>query len=689
MFSYGFGDELIDLEKIRRKFVEQEKPGFYEKICKLSHKILPLKAPKFLAEKLKKPIYMTEMCVSPDEVFSLTLLSFVLSFALLLPLAAVDLGTFLIFLIFPPFIAYNALTYPRFRSEVIRIKAGNETVSIILYMVTYLSLNPVYDKAVQFAAAHSHGPIGNDLKKIIWHTELGNFSSIKEGLAYYSEKWNLWNEEFVNALLLLQMIEVQSSQEKRNEIMEFAVEKIIKSSYRKTEEYAFALKIPSLLLLLGGITLPLMALVMFPVISIFLTQTIKPLYIAIGYIVILPFFMWWFLYRILSKRPSTFSTTEKIEKVEPRKYLEIKGLRIPIIPLAVLAGVVIALPGISYYLDLYSYYNFIFTHYPEEKAQEEWHKFCLSRYSPRHILGDVFQAIFLVWGIGAGIAIATYLRSKEPYKQDQYIRELESEFISGIYELQSALRQNIPVETAILKVLEDYKRLHKENSPIAQFFADIYRNLTSPTALSIKEALFGKTGVLAKIPSSLVKNVMSIISSAFPRGPMITSRITKNVSAFLSRLDEIEHLIKKLMEDIVSNLKMQGEFIAPVITGIVGSSAVVIIMFLQKIAETLSAIERMYNMGSVAAKTSNTLKIIGIDFKRVMPPTLMELITGIYLIEIIVIVSMFVTGISRGFNEVYRDYLIYRMLTVGLSIFSVVFFGGIIAFQPIAERIGV
>lgn len=683
------GSELIERYQLKEMFSRQQKLSFYEKLCKFSHRIIKLRAPKFLREKLSKSIYMIEMQVTPDEVFSLTIFSFILSFLVLLPLAIVDVGTFLIFLIFPPFIAYNALTYPIFKADVIRIKAGNETVSIILNMVTYLSFNPVYEKAVQFSAAHSHGPIGNDFKKIIWGVELGIFPSVKDGIARYSEKWNLWNEDFVNALLILQMIEVEPSQEKRNEIMETAVEEIIKSSYKKTEEYAFGLKIPSLILLLLGITLPLMGLVMFPIISIFLTQTVNPFYIAIGYTIILPFFLWWFLYRILSRRPSTFSVTEKIERVEPKKYVEIKGIRIPIIPLAIVVGIVIATPGLMYFIRLHSIHSYIFSNYPPKEAQEKWAEFCLVSYSPQHILLETFQAMFIIWGVGIGIGLATYLRSNEPYRLDEHVRKLESEFVSGLYELQGAMRQNVPVESAILKVIDNYRRLHRENTPIARFFIDIYNTLTSPGVVSIKEALFGEMGVLAKIPSSLVKNVMTVISSAFSHGPKITSTITRNVSKFLSRLEEIEHLIKKLMEDIVSNLRMQGEFIGPIITGIVGSSAVVIIMFLQKIAEILSNIEKLYNLGNVATTTSVTLEVIGVDLRRILPPTIMEIIAGMYLVEIIVIVGMFIAGISRGFSEVYRDYIIFKLMIMGLLVFTFVFFGGIIAFLPVASQLGV
>jgi len=672
-------------------FVEEEQLRLtrFESFCKKAHRILKLRCPKFLRKRLKDPIYLSGIKVTEDEVFSFTILAFLASLAIFIPISLVDFPSSIIFMIFPPFVAYNVFTYPIFYSDVIRIRAGNETVSIILYMVTYLSLNPVYEKAIQFAASRCHGPLGNDLKKVVWDVQSGKYTNIKDALAVYSRKWTLWNEEFVNCLIMLQLIEVQATESGRNEILMNVTSRIMNSTYLKMEKYAFDLKMPSMLLLLFGITLPLMGLVMFPMVSIFLTKSVNPLYIAIGYTVILPFFLWWFLYRMVSKRPATYSHSEKLEEVEPSKYIVIKKLRLRllIIPTGILLGFLVMIPGLMYYLDLYSNYHYIFSTNPPNEAQKIWEDYCLERYEPEYIVRDTTKAMFVIWGLAIPIIFSTYFRSEKPYKLDQFIRKLEKDFIDGMFELQSALRQNVPVETAVGKVLEHYRRLRKENTPIAIFFRDLYDKMVR-FGVAIKQALFGKDGLLKKLPSSMIRNIMGIVTSALYKGPLIAASVTRNVVSYLKRLSEIEHIIKKTMNEIITNLKMQGEFIGPFIAAIVASSAVIIIQLLQAVAKALKEIEEMYNFGThIGEGMHNTLVMI--NLKKVMPPTIMELIAGVYLIEVVVITAVFIAGIQRGFSKVYRDHLIARLLAIAIVLFTIVFFMGVLLFQPVVKQIGV
>lgn len=671
------------------RFVEEEKAriSFYERLCKVSRRILPLSCPRFIKKRIEDPIYLSGLKASEDEVFSLFVMSSIISLLIFLPLSLLDFPSTSFLLIFPPFIVFNVLSYPHFYSEVVRIRAGNEMVSIILYMVTYLSFSPVYEKAVQFTASRCHGPMGNDFKRLMYDLHVGRFTNIKQAMASYSRKWTLWNEDFINSLILLQLIELQPSKARVDEILKASTEKIMTSCYSKMEDYAFGLKMPSTLLMLFGIMLPLMGLVMFPLTSIFLTESINPFYIGIGYTVILPLFLWWFLYRMISKRPATYSHSEKLEEVSPEKYIEIKKLRmkIPIIPIAFLLGFMITIPGLFYYLELYSYHSFIFSHYTLGQALNKWQEYCLSRYAPSEMIRDTFRAMFVMWGVAFAIIFSTYFRSKKPYELDLFIRKLEKDFQDGLFELQSALYQNIPVETAVLKVINQYRRLNKSESPIAIFFTNLHERLVR-SAVSIKEALFGKGGLVSQLPSSLIKNIMGIVVSALDKGPLIASDVTRNIVSYLTRLEEIEHMIKNSMNEILSNLIMQAKFIAPFMAGIVASSSVVIIQLLQAVAMALGSVEKLYNLGTnVGGSMYNTLDIL--NLKRVMPPTLMELIAGIYLVECVIITAIFVTGISRGFNKVYRDYLISRFLMAAVFLFTIVFFIMIFSFQPVISHI--
>ncbi len=677
-----------------KKFKEEEKELFklniFEKLCKFSYKYLKTKAPKSIKNKLDNPIYMSSLKVNPNEIFSLLISSFSASFLLLLPLLFIlEFPTnILLILGFPAFIAYNILTYPLLYSDMIRIKAGNETVDIILYMIIYLSLNPVFEKAVQFAAINCYGPLGKDFKKIMWDIEIGNYTTVKEAIGVYSKKWTIWNDEFVTSLITLQMIGITSSQERRREILEESLNRTLSSTYKKMKEYARNLKTPSTMLLSFGIMLPLMGLIMFPLVSIFLTQSVNPLYLGVGYVIVLPAFLWWYLNRLITKRPSAFSHSEKSGGVKPNEYIDLPKLKlkIPIKLTAILIGLIITLPGIIYFIGLYSDYSYYHTMYPPDEIKEEWKNYCLNRYGADVILGDIFQVMFVIWGIAVAVIFYCYFRSRNKYELEELIRKTEEDFEVGLFELQSALMQNVPIEVAVSNVLDKYERMSKKSAPMYVFFDKIYTSITQ-LSMTFKQALFDKkTGVLREFPSLLIKNIMKIISSALSKGPIIISNAARNIVNYLKRTREIENTIKDLLEDTISNLKTQTTFIAPLISGIVASVGILLVQLLQSISVALTKVEKMYSFGTNVGESSlSTLSLIKLE--EVMPPTILELIVGIYLIECIIIMCIFLVGIQHGFDEVSRDYTIARNLTIAVVFFSIIFFIMVLIFQPIIVKV--
>jgi len=676
--------EFLPSSEYFQKFVEKEKGtlSFYETLCKKTP--LKLSCPKNLRKSLDQAIWLSGLKITADEAYSLSIFSFLVSLLIFLPPSLIDLPSSLIFLVFPVLILIHFLTYPRFYAEVVRIRAANEAASIILYMVSYLSLNPVYDAAIVYAASKCHGPLGNDMKKAVWSLFSGKYTNMKEALSAFSKKWLLWNEEFVNALTMMQLIEIVPSEERRSEILQASTERLLKGNYRKMENYAENLRTPSLLLLFFGILLPLMGLVAFPLISIFLAGAIKPLYIAFGYTVLLPIILFWMLYRILSKRPGGYSHTEKIEEVKPNKYIKFGNLQLPIVPLAILFGVIIMLPGLLHYAELFSYYYYISTNYSGAKAEQLWREYSLSSFSQEHILIDTFHAMFVIWGLAFIIIFSYFFRSSKPFQFDQCIRKLENDFEYGLFELHSALQQNVPIEIALDKVKKQYERINKTDSPIYRFFSQMYEKLVKE-ARSLESILFGEKGLLHEIPSSMIKNVMSIVTSAISKSATIASYVTKNISYYLGRLSEIEDLIRKTTIEITSNLEMQGKLIAPFMAAIVASSAVIIIQLLQGVAYVLKSFQQLQGGMAIGETFSDIFELLKIQ--EVMPPTLMEVIVGIYFIESVLIICYFYVGIARGFNKVHREYLTYKWMLTGIILFSLIFFGVIWAFQPIYNQI--
>jgi len=691
----------------------EERLSLFEKFCKFSYKIIKLKAPKSFVKLYEKPLFLTEMKVNADEIVSASVFSLIVGLLIFSPLIAMDFPVSIIFIFYPLFAFFNILYYPIFYSEILRIRAGNETVTIISYMVNYLSTSPVLENAVEFAASHCHGPIGNDMKKLLWKLRSGYFQTIKQGISYYSKKWTLWNEEFVNSLIMLEMVELQPSQEKRQELLSLALERMRKNVITSTETYAAEMKMPSTLLLMFGIILPLMILIVFPLVSIFLVPKLEEgkyttpfyfgFYLFVGLDLILPIILFRILINILSKRPATYSHSEKIEEVKPEKYVKFFNYKLPILPVAILIGFLISIPGILHYWNIVDYYNTIVNKYPKKEAERLWEEYTSKAYSEcpifpiQEFLGrilsqqpciiyDIFVAFSVIYGIAIPIIFLTYYRSYKAYQLDNFVRKLEREFGGALFECYNLLYRNVPLEKVIIEVTKEYERVKKTDSPIYIFFREIYSSIVSGMG-GIRKVLFGKEGIIYKLPSSLLKNVMEILVSSVERGARVAAQTIKSISLHIQKLHEIEDNLIISLKDISTQLSFQTNFMAPLIAAIVTGASVVLIQLLAGIGDALESVERLYGTATTIGKSWKET-ILLVDFKKLMPPTFMQLIAGIYLIEIVIIMAIFYTGIVRGFSSVYRDYMIFKFLSFSIILFTILTMMTVIIFQPIIGKIG-
>ncbi len=661
------------------KAPEKPKRSFFEKACKFAGKTLNIKAPEGIREKLNKSILMLDLDITPDSVVSLTVLTFVVSIITIIPLFFLVKG-FNIFLPFLPLIGtYFIYTYPSYLATVTKIRASDETVKVILYMVIYLRFNPQLEGAMSFAAEHCHGPIGKDLKELVWGMEGGQYLNLKEALSTKMEKWLIWDKEFVESMnLLLSMTRIGSG-DVRNKTLNKALSYILTSTYEKMKEYSRNLRSPITLIHSMGITFPLMGLVMFPMISIFLHDQLNPFYLGIGYIVILPSILYFYLKRTISKRPGAFSSPDISDHPDlpPKGKFELnlpnKKILIPVLFVSILVVIYSSIPGIIHFINLGSSY-FGFKKNPMTFT-ENWRNYLSAQYKPDNLFRLTFYCLSIVWGIGFGIVVYTLGSSVQRLKIRDQIKEIEDEFQVALFNLADVLSSGIPVETALEEVSKKYKQSKMTSSPMYSFFVDMLRNMKN-MGMTFERAVFDrKYGAIVRFPSKLVQDIMKIIVSASRKSSLILSVATRSISDFLSKTKNIESMLKQMLEEISSALKLQAQFIAPFICAIVATMATFIIELLQMIAEFLVSIEETFNMGGTfihSGTTQFSQSLSMVNLEKVMPPTIFQLIIGIYMIEIVVILSYFLNGIRNGFDETTRNVMIGKTLVTSLILYSVI-----------------
>lgn len=689
-----FGNHVVSSEFKQYQQSELEEPdSFYEraairlgKIRKFPLDNIPLLESRM--EDMRKHMRISRMECDTDEIGALMIIPILAASLLLLPLSLLISWPNSLFIWgLPAFWVYWVISYPGFRSTVTKIKSADESLRIILYMAMHLDMTPSLEGAVTTASTHTEGPISNDLKKIMWDTQTRQYMNVKEGIADYMQLWREWSREFVKSFEYL-LDSLKRTGDGRERMIKKGQETIIQSTKDKMDNYARQLSSPVRVIQLAGIVLPLMGLIMFPLISVFLNQGDTSIggitgYMAFGYLFILPAFLYFLVKRLISKRPGAYShpSLNNVENLPPKNKLRINlrgtNYLIPLIPLGILAGFVVMIPGILYFTDLFSImisYETGINTGGGAIASEQWSAFIEQQYEVENLITNVIQAMTIIWGVALGIIIIFYGRSYKRLAIRRKIEEIEDGIEVGMTAMENALSKGMPVERAVYEVVDEFEKIGEGGHPLREFFSHILNRIEG-SGTPFERAIFDPDeGAIQYYPSNMLRNVMKTVVNSQKQGTRRMAKNIRTVNEYIKNQKRVETLIEQLLSDTVGQMKMQARFIAPIITGAAASMSILIVEMLFAISQQLQAIESQIGLGSNASGgLTNQIGLIS-QLDSALPPTVMLLIVGIYLLEVSVILAYFTNGIENGFDEINRDIEIGRTMVYGVVIFTIIVF---------------
>jgi hypothetical protein len=669
--------KLVEVDKIDKRlskeyinFLLEEKKAreartWYEKLCRLAE-IIGIEPPKSLREKLEKDIAFSALNVTPKGVFSASILVFLLFFLLSLAITTItsSFSALILLLILPIAAFYYIYTYPAFNAHVLKVQTGDEAIKIILYMVIYLKLNPTFEGAIIYASRHTKGPLSDDIKKALWDLQTGKYRTIEEALAAYIPKWVIWNEDFVRALSLLYGVLIEPTEEGRENILKKSLNFLLTNTHQKMKTYVENITGSITILHIMGILLPVMGLIMFPLISMFLQDTVNPFMMAVGYIIVLPILLYFFIVRILLKRPSAFMVPDVSKHPDlPERgkfylYLGKNKFAVPILPIVLVVGLLISYYGLNHFVGLYSELRQASPDLKEDLLKKE----------ASISIENVASSLSITLGIGVPVYLYFYLNSFQKIKIRNDIKNIEAEFQIGLFSLGNYLSEGYPIEKSIEKSLDEYEKLGMSKRPMYAFFQRILKNIQN-AGMTFKRAVFDKAlGVITFFPSVLIEEIMNVLSSASEKSSVVLGKVAKTIGEYLENLNSIEAKIRELLEDVRSGLRMQGSFVIPLVCAIVAALGIFILNTLVIISCEIRKIEQAFGF-SLFEGGDLINNLIG-SFSRVMPMTILQIIVGVYTVEIVIIVSILLNGIENGFDPVSRDYLIAETLSKALIIYT-------------------
>ena len=665
-----FKSEVSTISRSFKEYKQEEADekiagSFFEKMCAISEKMFKIDLDKKSKDAIDIAIDFTALKITPEGVagFSVMALLFFLGVGIITlflpPVIAPNLIKILMFAM-GPICALYIFKYPQSLATSVRIKSSGELVMVVLYMIVYMKTTPNLEGAVRFAAQSATGKVGRDLKGILWRLENGEIQTVDEGLMEYVVQWKNYNREFMDSIEFIRASMRETNPVRRENMLDKSVSIILEGTNEKMKHYSRDLQMPIMVIHGLGILLPIMGMIIFPLASIFLGDSIPYLvtYLIFGYDLLIPLVVYVVMKNILDRRPSTKTVVDISNHPDamPINKMRIGKTIVPVWPFAVVSGGIIVLIGIL----------MLITFYGVDTAT--------LKFPASLIASNLFHSLIIIIGIAVGLIVYFWGTSFQKIKIIKDIQKIEEQFESALFALGNRLASGMPLELSLAKAHEDTKDLE-----ISGLLRVTVKNM-SQLNMTFHQALFDKQyGALFYYPSKLIRTIMQSISEAVDKGTKATSMTMLIISEYLRNIRTTQEKIDDILSETSSSMKFQAFVLVPMISGVVVSTSQIIMTMMFNIDAKMKALD--------AASMAGGMNPMGmmIDLESATQPWILQLLVGIYVIEILILLSMFVIKITDGDDKIKQNDLIWHVIIIGIIMYVIVLamvsliFGGLIS----------
>ncbi len=614
------------------KEIRTEPRTFYEKATTFFGKTLNIEPDASAKAKLDNDIRTSWLNTTPAGVMSLTIfilfISFLVTFGgIFFKLIDPFFGVFL--LMFGLGITYLTYNYPSSRARALQIKMNADMVLAILYMVIYMRNSPNLEGAVRFSSGNLVGPLSWDLKKLLWDVEVGAYQSMDMAVVSYITKWKDKNQEFSEALHLLRNA-VSEGEIRREAVLNESIDVILNGTKERMKHYAQNLRMPVMLVHAMGVLLPLMGLVMLPVTVIFMPKIVKITSVFVGYNILLPAFLLWYMNKILETKPPTFSQPDisQVKGLPPLGKFSMGRANVPIWPIAALVAVPLMVGG------------FLGISVPDVEL-------------------SVYYSLLLIVGLGLATTVYCFLDSFQKIKVRNDIERIENEFAEALFQLGNQIAGGTPLELAVDRATENLKGMK-----ISEFFYSISLNMKK-LGMTFEEALFDKEyGAIWHYPSTMIRSVMKTVIESAEKSVRLASLSMLTISRYLKGVHVVKEEITEILGETTTSMRFLGFFLAPLVAGVTLTMAVVMIQIMTSLSTATAKLS-----ATATGLPTQGVPFLGLGQADPISPVAFQLVVGLYMIEIIMLLSFFVNKIEYGEDEIGLRSTLFKMMVVGVFMY--------------------
>ncbi|MFB6241972.1 MAG: hypothetical protein ABEJ36_04170 [Candidatus Nanosalina sp.] len=673
-------------KEYKREEVRESRKNRYTKLCHKMSSILSLEADDSIQEKLNPSLNLLQWDLTPGQVLSgavgvgvFSILGWAFLFMLNMLLGTIiPTSLMLISIVGPIGAAVYTFYKPIFEAQNKVIAASGEMILAILYMVVYMRSSPNLEGAVRFAALNLDGPVSRDLKGVLWDLEIGKYNRIDESLENYTENWKDFNEDFLESLNLIQAAMNESNDERRDTMLQDAIDNILEGTKEKMKHYAQGLKTPVMVINAMGAMLPVLGMIMLPLISVFMGGAITPVHLFIVFNIMLPGFLWVFMQRVLSSRPPTVSSQPvDTETMPPRgKYkLDFAGTTylVPTWPVGAAIFGVVSLWGFLGYL-LYPHF------YPVQNVNPANVPAIFVSGESLNPLVMLTRSVSIILGLGLGIGTSKYLGSIARRNAEQRIEKMESQFPEALFELGNKVSGGTPIEISLKEAAQATSDLE-----ISDLFDEAYQNIEE-MGMTFEQAIFDEEyGALKEYPSQMIDTVMTAILKSSQKGTKMAAETMMTISRYLKDVHDTEETLNDLMEESTTTIQLLAYMLSPVISGVAVGMSQTIITAMFSLSKSIKMPEAAGGgpTGSSLGTTGFGGMLKGLD--DAIPPELLQFVVGIYLLQLLYILGTFYMKIVHGEDVTYKNLFIGKVMISGIIFYTITLlvvssvFGGVVS----------
>jgi hypothetical protein len=513
---------------------------------------------------------------------------------------------------------------------------NEQMLKAILRLSTFVSMNTSIEHAMIETRPELSGILRRQFDAIVTSLERREKTTLGDAIERYIPIWNAHNPTFVKSFRLLQTASFAAPDD-RQKILDETVETVLWEYTTLGKRFAEELSEKAKRLIMLGVLFPIMSLMLLPMVTIFLPDLLNPSVLAFLYIVLFPMITLILTLNFAAKRVQV--STIRIE--ESAQY-DPMG----IVPL--IAGVVLIVLGLT--ASLVNIASLTTPSFDEN-------------------LIEIIPSWLASAALAGAITLYAWLYTRRYDTLWNDIREVEDDLPHLLQSFSTYLTLNLPIESVIPEIVEDYERFGFGTHPIVRIFKQIQTKLAT-TKRGIRNLT--KTLLPSIVPSRKVSSIIEQIVSFSDISNESSAKAAKMIREQQLSLRKLDDYMKTLLSDTMSLINITTTMLAPLL------SAAAVLMAIAIVKSLIFIEEQLLSIGAAFGVTDLSLSLI--DVNNIIPPQIMQFIIGIYLVELIIVLTYFSTVVTIG-NDKYKILKNLSANMIGFVIYTIILFGGYLLIQ--------